>query len=97
LASNLRGKSHFNVEQIENLPDRFFSPAEELPTNPVPHIETVETFVKNTGAIVRYGGTKACYRPGCDDIHYLNSQRVSRVFHYAGGLRHRGFVARRPM
>ncbi|TIX66708.1 MAG: DUF1738 domain-containing protein, partial [Mesorhizobium sp.] len=63
----LKGYTVFNVEQIENLPVHFFSPAEELPTNPVPHIETVEAFIKNTGAKVSYGGTKACYRPSTDD------------------------------
>ena len=30
----------FNIEQIENLPDRFYRPAEELPATPVPHLET---------------------------------------------------------
>jgi antirestriction protein ArdC len=38
----LKGYTVFNVEQIENLPDRFASPAEELPSVPVPHMETVE-------------------------------------------------------
>lgn len=40
----LKGYTVFNIEQIENLPDRFYRPAEELPAMPVPHLETVETF-----------------------------------------------------
>ncbi len=57
-----------NVIRAPNLPDRFFSPAEELPTSPVPHIDTVEACVRNTRAKVSYGGTKVCYRPSIDDI-----------------------------
>ena len=62
----LKGYTVFNVEQIENLPDRFFSPAEELPSVPVPYMETVEAFVRNTGAKVSYSGAKACYRPSSE-------------------------------
>jgi antirestriction protein ArdC len=91
----LKGYTVFNVEQIENLSDRFYSPAEELPSALVPHIETVETFVKNTGAKVTYGGTKACYRPSIDDILmpdrdcfdsevHLYSTLLHEVAHYAG-------------
>ena len=64
----LKGYTVFNVEQIENLPDRFHRPVEELPAMAVPHLETVETFVRNTGAAVTCGGTTACYRRAPDDI-----------------------------
>jgi len=67
----------FNIEQIENLPDRFYRPAEELPATPVPHLETVEPFVRDTGAAITYGGTTACCRPAPDDI--LTSDRVRFV------------------
>ncbi|RVH46865.1 DUF1738 domain-containing protein [Sinorhizobium meliloti] len=73
----LKGYTVFNVEQIENLPDRFYRPAEELPATPVAHLETVETFVRNTGAAITYGGTTACYRPAPDDI--LMPDRASFV------------------
>lgn len=84
----LKGYTVFNVEQIENLPDQFFSPAEELPAVPVPHIETVETFVKNTGASVYYGGTKACYRPNCDDILMPDRDRFDSEVHLYSTLLH---------
>ncbi|MEY9323434.1 ArdC family protein [Sinorhizobium fredii] len=84
----LKGYTVFNVEQIENLPDRFISPAEELPAAPVPHIETVETFVKNTGASVNYGGTKACYRPNCDDILMPDRDRFDSEVHLYSTLLH---------
>ncbi|PLT98020.1 ArdC-like ssDNA-binding domain-containing protein, partial [Sinorhizobium medicae] len=53
----LKGYPAFNIEQIENLPDRFYLPVVELPAVAVPHLGTVETFVRNTGAAVTYGGT----------------------------------------
>lgn len=84
----LKGYTVFNVEQIENLPARFFSPADELPRAPVPHIETVETFVKNTGASVTYGGTKACYRPNCDDILMPDRHRFDSEVHLYSTLLH---------
>ncbi|MDX0409043.1 DUF1738 domain-containing protein [Sinorhizobium medicae] len=84
----LKGYTVFNVEQIENLPARFFSPADELPRAPVPHIETVETFVKNTGASVTYGGTKACYRPNCDDILMPDRHRFDSQVHLYSTLLH---------
>ncbi|TIT18455.1 MAG: DUF1738 domain-containing protein [Mesorhizobium sp.] len=84
----LKGYTVFNVEQIENLPVHFFSPAEELPTNPVPHIETVEAFIKNTGAKVSYGGTKACYRPSTDDILMPDRERFDTEVHLYSTLLH---------
>lgn len=71
----LKGYTVFNVEQIEHLPTEYYSPAEPMPTVPVPHNETVDTFVSQTGAIIHYGGTKACYRPGPDDILMPDRER----------------------
>ncbi|TIS88474.1 zincin-like metallopeptidase domain-containing protein [Mesorhizobium sp.] len=84
----LKGYTVFNVEQIDSLPDRFFSPAEELPTSPVPHIETVEAFVRNTRAKVSYGGTKACYRPSIDDILMPDRERFDSEVHLYSTLLH---------
>ncbi|RWB39785.1 MAG: DUF1738 domain-containing protein [Mesorhizobium sp.] len=84
----LKGYTVFNVEQIENLPDRFFSPAEELPSVPAPHIETVEAFVRNTGAKVSYSGTKACYRPSSDDILMPGRDRFESEVHLYSTLLH---------
>ncbi|RWC69593.1 MAG: DUF1738 domain-containing protein [Mesorhizobium sp.] len=84
----LKGYTVFNVEQIDSLPDRFFSPAEELPTSPVPHIDTVEAFVRNTRAKVSYGGTKACYRPSNDDILMPDRERFDSEVHLYSTLLH---------
>ncbi|QGJ79346.1 ArdC family protein [Sinorhizobium meliloti] len=84
----LKGYTVFNIEQIENLPDRFYRPAEELPAMPVPHLETVETFVRNTGASITYGGTTACYRPAPDDIHMPDRARFVDEIHLYSTLLH---------
>ncbi len=84
----LKGYTVFNVEQIENLPDRFFSPIEETPATAVPHLETVETFVNRTGAKVAYGGTQACYRPTRDDILMPDRQRFVSEVHLYSTLLH---------
>ncbi|ARS66026.1 DUF1738 domain-containing protein [Sinorhizobium meliloti] len=84
----LKGYTVFNVEQIENLPDRFYRPAEELPATPVAHLETVETFVRNTGAAITYGGTTACYRPAPDDILMPDRARFVEEVHLYSTLLH---------
>ncbi|MDW9620245.1 ArdC family protein [Sinorhizobium meliloti] len=84
----LKGYTVFNIEQIENLPDRFYRPVEELPTTPVPHLETVEAFVRNTGAAITYGGTTACYRPAPDDILMPDRARFVDEVHLYSTLLH---------
>lgn len=84
----LKGYTVFNVEQIENLPDRFYRPVEELPATPVPHLETVEAFVRNTGAAITYGGTTACYRPAPDDILMPDRARFVDEVHLYSTLLH---------
>ncbi|GCA52874.1 DUF1738 domain-containing protein [Sinorhizobium meliloti] len=84
----LKGYTVFNVEQIENLPDRFYRPAADLPATPVPHLETVETFVRNTGAAIAYGGTTACYRPTPDDILMPDRARFVDEVHLYSTLLH---------
>jgi antirestriction protein ArdC len=84
----LKGYTVFNVEQIENLPERFYRPAEELPTTPVPHLETVETFVRNTGVAITYSGTTASYRPAVDDILMPDRARFVSEVHLYSTLLH---------
>lgn len=84
----LKGYTVFNVEQIENLPVCFDRPAAELPTTPVPHLQNVEAFVRNTGASVTYGGTTACYRPATDDILLPARERFLDEVHLYSTLLH---------
>ncbi|KSV73545.1 antirestriction protein [Sinorhizobium sp. Sb3] len=84
----LKGYTVFNVEQIEKLSQEFYRPTEELPTTQVPHLEAVETFVRNTGAVITYGGTTACFRPTPDDILLPERARFVDEVHLYSTLLH---------
>ncbi|NRP75197.1 DUF1738 domain-containing protein [Sinorhizobium meliloti] len=84
----LKGYTVFNVEQIENLPERFYRPAEEMQATTIPLLETVETFVRKTGAAVTYGGTMACFRPAVDDILMPDRARFASEVHLYSTLLH---------
>jgi antirestriction protein ArdC len=57
----------FNVEQIEGLPDRYYStPATPLPLSA--RTGGADAFVAATGAAIRHGGTMAFYGPRPDHI-----------------------------
>jgi len=84
----LKGYTVFNVEQIDNLPERFYRPAEQLPATSIPHLETVETFVRNTGAVITYSGTSACYRPAVDDVLMPDRARFVSEVHLYSTLLH---------
>jgi len=84
----LKGYTVFNVEQIEKLSQEFYRPTEELPTTQVPHLEAVETFVRNTGAVIAYGGTTACFRPTSDDILLPDRARFVDEVHLYSTLLH---------
>ncbi|MBD9561058.1 ArdC family protein [Ensifer sp. ENS03] len=84
----LKGYTAFNVEQIEKLSQEFYRPTEELPTTQVPHLEAVETFVRNTGAVITYGGTTACFRPTPDDILLPERARFVDEVHLYSTLLH---------
>jgi len=47
----------FNLDQVDR-----WQPPEALPTNLTETLEQAETFVRLTGAEIRYGGNAACYR-----------------------------------
>jgi antirestriction protein ArdC len=57
----------FNVEQIEELPEKYFVKAPE-PANRLPLIESAERFFAATGAAIRHAGDKAYYSPSADVI-----------------------------
>jgi antirestriction protein ArdC len=63
----LKGYTVFNVEQIDGLPDKYYSkPATRL--EPVPRIESAERYFQATGATIRTGGDRAYYAIGSDHI-----------------------------
>ena len=56
----LKGYTVFNVEQIENLPERFYEKPEQR-FDPVQRIDHAEAFFQDTGADIRHGGNRAFY------------------------------------
>jgi antirestriction protein ArdC len=66
----LKGYTVFNVAQCDGLPARYYGEDEAVtPLAPVAErCAAAETFVGNTGAIVRHGGGRAFYSTGTDAI-----------------------------
>ncbi len=63
----MRAYTAFNVEQIDGLPQHYYS----QPENPPPtseRIEKAERFFASTGATIHYGGNMAFYAPSRDAI-----------------------------
>jgi antirestriction protein ArdC len=64
----MKGYTVFNVEQIDGLPEHFYSkPAPRVDT--VQRIERAESFLRATGANTVHGGSRACYILSTDNIH----------------------------
>lgn len=63
----MKGYSVFNVEQIEGLPEHFYSKP-ELVIDPAEGIEHADAFFEASGADVRHGGNHAFYVGGSDHV-----------------------------
>jgi antirestriction protein ArdC len=63
----LKGYTVFNVEQIEGLPEIYYAKLEPK-FSPVERIAHADQFFASTGAVIRYGGTRAYYAMEADRI-----------------------------
>lgn len=63
----LKAYTVFNVEQIDGLPDHYHHRPAPV-ADPVQRIEKADRFFRNTGAVIRHGGTQAYYSPVTDHI-----------------------------
>ncbi|HZR03103.1 MAG TPA: zincin-like metallopeptidase domain-containing protein [Burkholderiales bacterium] len=63
----LKGYTVFNVEQIDGLPDHYYTKPEPR-DEPLQLLEASERFFASTGATFRHGGNMAYYAPGPDLI-----------------------------
>lgn len=63
----LKAYSVFNIEQIDGLPDHYHHRSEPV-VDPVARIEAADCFFRDTGSVVRHGGSQAFYAPGSDHI-----------------------------
>jgi len=66
----LKAYTVFCVDQIDGLPDRFYveTMAERPTDTPAGRIERADAFVAATDAVIRTGGSRACYIPSLDRI-----------------------------
>lgn len=72
----------FNVEQIEDLPERY-TPAPVQRPEPLTLIEEAETFFAATGAVFRHSGNRAFYAPGQDVIQLPPAEAFRDAQSYA--------------
>lgn len=63
----MKGYSVFNVEQIDGLPEHFYSKPEPV-IDPAQRIDHAEAFFTATGADIRSGGNRAYYSGGTDYV-----------------------------
>ncbi|MDP2119558.1 MAG: zincin-like metallopeptidase domain-containing protein [Hoeflea sp.] len=83
----LKAYSVFNLEQIDGLPDRYYQkPASVL--DPVERIEQSDRFFRNTGALIRHGGSQAYYSPVSDHIQMPPFETFRDATGYVATLSH---------
>ena len=80
----------FNLDQIENLPEKFNTVVEEDPDfEPLTgRIASADKYVENTGAIINHGGNQAFFAPAFDAIHLPEFKNFKTVEDYYSTLFH---------
>ena len=78
----MKGYTVFNVDQIEGLPDHYYTKPEPV-IDGVERIEHAETFFTATGADIRHGGNSAHYAGGSDHVQmpYFESFRTPEAYY----------------
>lgn len=83
----MKGYTVFNVEQIDGLPDRFYTPSAP-PTPAFNRIAHADAFFQNTGARIRHGGSRAFYAMEPDYIQMPSTEAFKNAESYAATLAH---------
>ncbi|WP_159952362.1 zincin-like metallopeptidase domain-containing protein [Rhizobium sp. 18065] len=83
----LKAYSVFNIEQIDGLPDRYFEQPAPV-RDPVKRIEHADCFFRNTGALIRHGGSQAYYSPLSDHIQMPPFETFRDASGYVATLSH---------
>ena len=79
----------FNVTQIDKLPEKYYAKSKEARTNnTLEQSPALEEFIKNTQAIINYGGISACYRENNDYIQMPEMQLFKTSNAYYATLFH---------
>ncbi len=83
----LKAYSVFNAEQIDGLPEHYYS-RPEIVLDPIARIEQADRFFRNTGAVIRHGGNQAFYAPGPDVIQMPPFETFKDAASYYATLSH---------
>ena len=83
----LKTYSVFNVEQVEDLPEHFYSRPMPI-LDPVARIDHADRFFANTGSVIRHGGSKACFSPSTDHIQMPPFESFRDAASYVAVLSH---------
>jgi antirestriction protein ArdC len=83
----MKGYTVFNVEQIEGLPERYYSRPQPKGEK-MQLIEAAEAFFAATGATIRHGGNMAYYAPGPDVIQLPHPEAFTDAESYAATKAH---------
>lgn len=83
----LKSYTAFNVDQIDGLPDHYYHRPAPAP-DPIKRIEQAETFFRNTGAVMRYGGNQAFFSPATDHIQMPPIESFRDAASFYGTLSH---------
>ena len=84
----MKGYTVFNAEQCDNLPAHYYAKAEPPTLEPLQRIEAAERFFAETGADIRYGGTRAFYASGSDHIQMPPFETFKDAESHAATLAH---------
>ena len=78
----MKGYSVFNVEQIESLPEHFYTKPEPI-IDGEQRIDHAEEFFAATRADIRHGGNRAFYSGGSDHVQmpYFESFRSPEAYY----------------
>jgi len=83
----LKTYSVFNVEQVEDLPEHFYSRPMPI-LDPVARIDHADRFFANTGSVIRHGGSKAYFSPSTDHIQMPPFESFRDAASYVAVLSH---------
>ena len=79
----------FNVEQIDNLPDRFLTPPQAPRIlGDTAHQSEIDAFIAASGARIIHGGNQACYRPAADVINLPHAADFDSYADYGATAAH---------
>ncbi|WP_159952652.1 MULTISPECIES: ArdC family protein [unclassified Rhizobium] len=83
----LKAYTVFNVAQIDGLADRYYTDAAPV-LDPVERIAHADQFFRNTGAVIRHGGSQAYYSPVSDHIQMPAFESFRDAASYVATLSH---------